>query len=98
MADAARTSAIFIKVERGVQPTLGLDNGLCKGGASSGAGQRGSLVVLIEVAKYSCGHSIFYEVLITRDADHTRHLSCRRCKDVGLVLPCCTSGTIITDD
>lgn len=96
MADASWTSAIFIKVERGVQPTLRLDNGLCKGRASR-AGQHGSSVVLIEVAKYSCGHSIFYEVLIRRDADHTIHLSCRRCKVVGLVYPC-TSGAIITSD
>lgn len=59
MAVASRTSAIFM--ERGVQPTLGLDNGLCKGRAGR-AGQHGSLVALIEVAKYSCGHSIFYEV------------------------------------
>lgn len=83
MADISRTSAIFIKVERGVQPMLGLDSGLCKGRAAR-AGHHGSSVALIEVAKYSCGHSIFYEVLIRRDADHTRHLSCRRSKDVGL--------------
>lgn len=40
---------------------------------------------LIHFGKYSYGDYIIDEALISIDADHTGHLSCRTCKDGSLV-------------